>query len=101
MLGYTIAVCGLINYKLGTEKLKAYVAEGNRQWAEYGVRHPALRKIIIFVAVILTLMLLMAGLAPSVGVDSKTVTDTSNKVVNSLIGDKSTGEKATGGWWGH
>ena len=88
-------------YKLGAEKLKAYLAEGNRQWAEYGVRHPALRKIITFVAVILTLMLLMAGLAPRVGVNSKTVTDTSNRVVSTLIGDKSTGEKATGSWWSH
>ncbi|MCJ1268954.1 solute carrier 35 member [Lobaria immixta] len=68
--GYSIALCGLIYYKLGGELLKAQLGEINRAWAEYGVRHPALRKLIVFGSVLILLLLVLGGIAPRVGYDS-------------------------------
>lgn len=65
--GYSIALGGLIYYKLGAEKLKEYIAGGGRAWADYGVRHPAARKMIIFTGALLFLFLLLGGVAPHVG----------------------------------
>ncbi|EON67871.1 hypothetical protein W97_07368 [Coniosporium apollinis CBS 100218] len=62
--GYAIALGGLIYYKLGAEKLKEYISQGGRAWADYGVRHPAMRKLIVFGLIIVTLFVLMGGLAP-------------------------------------
>lgn len=68
--GYSIALGGLIYYKLGGETLKAQFGEINRMWAEYGARHPALRKIIAFAVVLLLIFLVLGGLAPHVGYNS-------------------------------
>ena len=85
----------MIYYKLGADKIKVYYAEGSRAWAEYGVRHPALRKIIVFAGIIITLFVILGGLAPSVGYDTKAAIASSNQYVNSLIGDKATDVKST------
>lgn len=50
--------------------LKAQLGEINRTWAEYGVRHPALRKLILFGSVLILLILILGGVAPRVGYDS-------------------------------
>ncbi|KAJ9648955.1 hypothetical protein H2199_000868 [Coniosporium tulheliwenetii] len=63
--GYAIALGGLIYYKLGADKLKEYISNGGRAWADYGVRHPAMRKLIVFGLIIVTLFILMGGLAPT------------------------------------
>ena len=60
--GYSIALGGLIYYRLGGEKLKEYASEGSRQWAEYGNRAPIMRKLITFGLVLVTLFLLLGGL---------------------------------------
>lgn len=73
--GYSIALCGLIYYKLGAEVLKVQLLEINRSWAEYGVRHPALRKAIIFGCVIALVFLVLGGLAPRVGFESLSFTN--------------------------
>lgn len=65
MFGYSIALGGLVYYKLGGEKMKEYLGQGQRQWADYGVRHPAARKLIVFGLVIFTLFLLLGGLSTS------------------------------------
>lgn len=70
-LGYTIALGGLIYYKLGATTIKSQFSEAGRVWAEYGANHPALRKLIIFGVVILLMFVLLGGLAPTVGYDSK------------------------------
>lgn len=58
--GYSIALCGLIYYKLGANKLREYIGQGQRSWAEFGQKKPALRKLtilgIVFVFVVLTLV---------------------------------------------
>ena len=38
--GYSIALCGMVYYKLGAETLKNYAGEASRQWAEFGNSRP-------------------------------------------------------------
>lgn len=59
--GYSIALGGLVYYKLGADKLKEYAGAGGRAWADYGVRHPALRKVIIFATVLIVLLLVLGS----------------------------------------
>lgn len=68
--GYSIALCGLVYFKLGGETLKAQFGEMNRLWAEYGARHPALRKAFVFGVGLLLVVLLLGSIAPSVGYNS-------------------------------
>lgn len=58
--------------------LKAQLSEINRSWAEYGARHPALRKAVIFGSVVALVFLVLGGLAPRVGFES----------LGSIINDK-------------
>lgn len=84
--GYTIALGGLIYFKLGADTIKQQFSDANRQWAEYGAKHPAMRKIIVFGVILLIIFIVLGGLAPSAGYDAE--------YVKSLVG-QSTGEKAT------
>ncbi|PBP18287.1 DUF250 domain membrane protein [Diplocarpon rosae] len=63
--GYTIALGGMIYYKLGQKELKPFIAECTRRWAEFGANNPILRKLVIFSAFIATLFLFLGGLAPT------------------------------------
>lgn len=67
--GYSIALGGLVYYKLGGEKLKGYVTDGQRQWAEYGQRAPVMRKVILAGLGLLFLFVLLGGIAPRAGVN--------------------------------
>jgi len=64
--GYSIALGGLLYYKLGGEKIKSYLAEGQRSWTDYGVRHPIMRKMIVFGTLLLTVFVVFGGLAPAI-----------------------------------
>ena len=85
--GYSIALCGLIYFKLGGATLKAQISDANRQWAEFGARRPAMRKITIFGVILLVLVSLLGGIAPGQGYDKKWLT--------SLLGQSSAGDKST------
>ena len=63
VFGYSIALCGLVYYRLGADKLKDYMGQGQRAWADYGVRHPALRRLLVLGLVIMTFVVLMAGVS--------------------------------------
>ena len=67
--GYGIALCGLVYFKLGADTIKAQFSEAMRQWAEYGVKHPAQRKAMIFGGILCTIIIIMGGLAPGRGYD--------------------------------
>lgn len=69
--GYSIALAGLIYFKLGADTIKTKFSDAGRGWADYGVRHPALRKVIVFVGMLLLALVVLVGLAPRVGYDSK------------------------------
>jgi hypothetical protein len=68
--GYSIALGGMVHYKLGYEAIKGYAGEAGRQWADFGNRQPVLRRIAIIAIVLLTIFILFNGLAPA-GVDPK------------------------------
>ncbi|KAK2812769.1 hypothetical protein FQN50_001098 [Emmonsiellopsis sp. PD_5] len=59
MFGYSIALGGLVHYKLGAEKIKEYASQANRSWAEYGSTNPIQRRIIIIAASVCFLVLLL------------------------------------------
>lgn len=67
--GYGLALCGLVYYRLGAATIKAQFSDGQRIWAEYGAKHPALRKLIVFSAVLALMIVILLGLAPTMGVD--------------------------------
>ena len=63
--GYSIALGGLLYYKLGAEQLKQYIGHGGRAWSEFGVQRPVARKLVILGLVLFTIIVLLGGLAPS------------------------------------
>jgi hypothetical protein len=64
--GYSIALGGLIYFKLGGEKIKGYLAEGQRSWTDYGARHPIMRKTIIFGTILLIFFVVFGSVAPAI-----------------------------------
>lgn len=66
LFGYTIALGGLIYYKLGVEKMKEYTNQGLRQWAEYSSTHPARSRLILIGMGVLVLVILMFQFGGSV-----------------------------------
>lgn len=67
--GYSIALGGMVYYKLGYEAIKGYAGEAGRQWAEFGNSRPVLRKISVIVLVVFTLLFLLGGVAPTYAPD--------------------------------
>lgn len=67
--GYSIALGGMVYYKLGYETLKGYAGEAGRHWAEFGNSRPVLRKLIILAAGVLFIFVLFGGLAPTYAPD--------------------------------
>ncbi|KAI6248110.1 putative sugar phosphate/phosphate translocator [Erysiphe necator] len=63
--GYTIALGGMIYYKLGQKELKPFFSEISRRWAEFGANKPVFRKLLIITTFILTIFFLLGGLAPT------------------------------------
>lgn len=63
--GYSIALGGLMYYKLGAEQLKQHLGQAGRSWQEFGQNRPATRKTVIFGLVMLVMFILLGGLAPT------------------------------------
>lgn len=63
--GYSIALFGMVYYKLGFDQLKVYIGEGSRRWAEFGARKPILRKLSVIIFSVFVLFTLFGGLAPT------------------------------------
>ncbi len=63
--GYSIALGGMVYYKLGYDQLKGYMGEAGRQWAEFGARKPVLRKLAVIVLSVFVLFTLFGALAPT------------------------------------
>ncbi|KAM3455172.1 hypothetical protein MY3296_002541 [Beauveria thailandica] len=60
--GYSIALGGMVYYKLGHEQIKSHLADANRQWAAFGAEKPTLRRISIVVLAIWVGLALVGGL---------------------------------------
>jgi drug/metabolite transporter (DMT)-like permease len=67
--GYSIALAGMVYYKLGYDSLKKYLGEADRRWAEFGAQKPVLRRIAIVVLALLIVFVVLGGLAPTYGAD--------------------------------
>ncbi|KAK4240240.1 triose-phosphate transporter family-domain-containing protein [Achaetomium macrosporum] len=63
--GYSIALGGMIYYKLGYDAIKGYAGEASRQWADFGNRRPILRRLATILLVLMTVFVLLGGLAPA------------------------------------
>lgn len=63
--GYSIALGGMVYYRLGYDTLKTYAGEAGRQWAELGNTRPVLRRVAIVTLVLLVVFVLLGGLAPT------------------------------------
>lgn len=83
--GYTIALGGLIYYKLGAEKLKEYLGQGSMKWQEFGHTRPILRKLMIFAAVIISMFMILGSLGPRYAPDSAAKAYTG---IGKLMGEK-------------
>ena len=73
--GYSIALGGMVYYKLGFDALKGYAGEASRQWAEFGARKPILRKISVIVLSVFIFFALFTALAPSYAYDPSRFTN--------------------------
>lgn len=81
--GYSIALGGLLYYKLGSEQLKQYASSAGRSWNEFGTNKPATRKLVIVGASVFTVFLLLCGLAPTYAPGS---VKASSEYLKSLLG---------------
>ncbi|KAJ5132515.1 sugar phosphate/phosphate translocator [Penicillium atrosanguineum] len=63
--GYSVALVGLVYYKLGGDMMREYTNKAGRAWAEYGNAKPAQRKFVIFGAAALVFFLFVGAMAPS------------------------------------
>ena len=78
----------MLYYKLGAESIKSVFSEMGRQWAEFGAKHPAQRKVVVFGIVILTIFLVLGGLAPTVGYNPSQIVQDSSRVLGYIKGEK-------------
>jgi hypothetical protein len=83
--GYSIALGGLVYYKLGADKIKEHMGAGQRAWADYGSRHPAARKLIVIGLVLVTIILLLGGVGSTGAIPSQ-YTDYANGKLAGVIG---------------
>jgi len=67
--GYSVALCGMLYYKLGNKELKPFIDAASRSWAEFGANKPVLRKVLVAGLFITFLFLLLGGLAPTYAPD--------------------------------
>jgi hypothetical protein len=70
-LGYTIAVAGLIYYKVGAETLKSGFQSAGREWAQFSAKHPVLRILIVFVTFIMLFGVGFTLVTPAYATDFK------------------------------
>jgi len=90
--GYGIALGGLVYYKLGADQLRDYLGASGRQWSEYRAKHPAMSKFIIFLVVIVSVFVLLGGLAPYVPAQyQEAARSRAGYLTGGLVGGKTTG----------
>ena len=69
--GYSIALGGLVYYKVGAGKLNEYATHSRLNWSQFAAKHPALGKVIIFCICLLVLSFMLAGLSPYISDEYK------------------------------
>jgi drug/metabolite transporter (DMT)-like permease len=82
--GYSIALGGLIYYKLGGEKLKEYLGQGNMAWAQFGQTRPVARKLVILGAVCISFFMIVSAMGPTIPNQTTKLYDG----IGNIIGEK-------------
>lgn len=85
--GYSIALAGMLYYKLGYEALKGYAGEASRQWADFGNRRPVLRKISIIFFLLMLVFALLHGASDSLGPDFVDPTEMLNEAKTKMLNE--------------
>ena len=67
--GYSIALGGLVWYKLGGDKMREYTSGASRAWAEYGNNKPAQRRFVVIGAALLVFFLFVGSMRPNNTID--------------------------------
>lgn len=68
--GYSIALLGMIYYKLGHDQIKGHIAEANRQWATFGTEKPILRRVSVILLGVFVTLALLGGIRNSLTVQT-------------------------------
>ncbi|KAF2203916.1 TPT-domain-containing protein [Delitschia confertaspora ATCC 74209] len=82
--GYSIALGGMLYYKLGADEIKRYLTEGRMKWAEFGSTQPVARKLTVF-GVILFCIILFGTFGQSY---SPVSSDQLHNGIGKLLGEK-------------
>lgn len=64
-LGYSIALAGLVYYKLGGEQIQKNIEAVHQGWRNFGTRRPLVRKFVMLIVAFGTVYMLIGILAPS------------------------------------
>ena len=78
--GYSIALGGMVYYKLGYDALKGYAGEAGRQWADFGNRKPVLRRLATITFILFTVFFLLGGFAPSIDATTGYLNEAKSKI---------------------
>ncbi|EJT70074.1 hypothetical protein GGTG_12247 [Gaeumannomyces tritici R3-111a-1] len=83
--GYSVALAGMVNYKLGTEAIRGYAADAGRAWAEFGAQRPARRQLVVLASVFTLLIIVLWGMGPYAAESgaARALTSAANRVVGS------------------
>ncbi|KAL8343315.1 hypothetical protein RB598_004586 [Gaeumannomyces tritici] len=83
--GYSVALAGMVNYKLGTEAIRGYAADTGRAWAEFGAQRPARRQLVVLASVFTLLVIVLWGMGPYATESgaARALTSAANRVVGS------------------
>jgi hypothetical protein len=65
VLGYSIALGGIVYYKLGYDRVKGVVAEAGRNWADLGARRPIFRQIAVIGLSVFVILTLLSAFSPA------------------------------------
>jgi hypothetical protein len=85
IFGYSIALAGMLWFKLGPEKLKEAITNISRTWAEFGATRPILRKLVVLGLVLATIFVLVGGIVPTYAPDiSKPYIDAAKGAIGSV-----------------
>jgi hypothetical protein len=68
--GYSIALGGLMYYKLGADQFKNGISQVSIKWAEIGQSRPVSRKLLVFALVAVALFCTLGGLGPRIAPES-------------------------------
>ena len=82
VIGYSIALGGMIYYKLGYDQIKGYTSEAGRRWAEFGANKPILRKLSIIILALFIFLALLGSFSGSAANYQQQATDALTKAAN-------------------